>query len=121
MKFGIGVFTPVIPNTEAWTKLVTDFTTSDPTVAKVTFSAITDRLEQLATKYGCFYLPYNGLAPEKLNKILALDPLMAADSSFDKADVVNGALAQVTRDNKIYGLPADIAPGVLKYDTAAFE
>lgn len=121
LKFGIGAAAPLIPNTDAWNKLVADFTASDPNVAKVTFAASTSTLEKLATEYDCFYLPYNGLAPEKLNKILALDPLLAADSNFDKADIVNGALAQVTRDNKIYALPADISPGVLKYDTAAFS
>jgi ABC-type glycerol-3-phosphate transport system substrate-binding protein len=121
LKFAVGNNAPTLPNKDAWDKLIADFTASDPKVAKITLDVSTDALEKLAEKHDCFYLPYDGLAPEKLAKLVPLDPFTSADTSFDKADLVGGVLAQVTRDNKIYALPADIAPEVLKYDASAFE
>jgi ABC-type glycerol-3-phosphate transport system substrate-binding protein len=118
LKFGLaGVNTDLTP----WNKLIADFTASDLNVAAVTVNVSRVSLEKLAADNDCFYLPYNGLTPEKLPKILALDPFMAADSSFDKADMLNGVLNQVTRDNRVYALPSDITPSVLKYDAATFD
>ncbi len=121
IKFGLGNASPIVPNQDAWNKLITDFVASDTNVAKISFESSADALEKLATKYDCFYLPYNGLAPEKLAKILPLDPFTSADPGFDKTDMVSGVLAQMTRDNKLYALPVDISPDVLKYDSKAFE
>ncbi len=121
LKFGIGNIAPMIPNKESWTKLIADFTASDANVATITLDVSTDAPEKLASKYDCFYLPYNGLAPEKLARLVPLDPFATADVNFDKADLVRGVLEQVTRDNKMYALPVDLAPEVLLYDVVAFD
>ncbi len=121
LKFAVANNTTTLPNKEAWDKLTADFTAGDPKVAKITLDVSINGLDKLAAQYDCFYLPYNGLAPENLAKLVPLDPFTSADTTFDKADLVGGVLAQVTRDNKIYALPSDIAPEVLKYDVTAFE
>ncbi|MCC7450280.1 MAG: hypothetical protein IT324_22875 [Anaerolineae bacterium] len=121
LKFGISNIAQTIPNKDNWNKLVADFTTNDPNVTSVALDVSADTLDAMAAKQDCFYLPYNGLAPEKLTKIIPLDPLTSADTSFDKADMVSGVLAQVTRDNKLYAMPVDLSPEVLLYDATAFE
>ncbi|HLY26360.1 MAG TPA: extracellular solute-binding protein, partial [Aggregatilineales bacterium] len=122
LKFGVVNFQ--IPNQDAWNKLIGDFTASDPQVAKVLldkYLGTVDFLGQALSKFDCVYAPFNGVTADRLPKLLNLDPFLTADPNFDKTDMVGGALAQVTMDNKTWMLPSDVEPVVLKYDSDRFS
>jgi len=51
---------------------------------------------------------------------LNLDPLLGADSAFDKSDVIGNTLTQLQQDNKTWGYPLYIQPAVLRYNTELF-
>lgn len=70
--------------------------------------------------FDAYYLPYSNVPNTALDTILSLDPYLTADKNFDKQDFLNGALAQVTRDNKIWALPMNVQPTVMYYDPLAF-
>src|SRR5258707_1334103 len=72
-------------------------------------------------KYDCFYLPMNGVPGAPLDQLLPLDPLMAADTTFDKSDMVGNTLSQLMQDNKIWAMPSVITPTILKYDPLRFS
>ncbi len=115
-----------LPNQDQWNKLINDFTASDPEVGRVVFEKYLDAtsLNQLGSallKYDCVYAPFNGVTQAQLPRMLNLDPFLTADPAFDKSDMISGTLAQVTMDNKIWMLPSDISPNVLKYDSVRFE
>jgi len=114
-----------LPNQDQWNKLIGDFTANDPEIGRVIFEKYLDAtsLNQLGTalrKYDCVYAPFNGVTPAQIPRLLNLDPFLTADPAFDKADMIGGTLAQVTLDNKIWMLPSDLAPNVLKYDSERF-
>jgi ABC-type glycerol-3-phosphate transport system substrate-binding protein len=67
------------------------------------------------------YAPFNAVAPDRLPKLLNLDPFLAADPTFDKSDMLGQTLSQITLDNKVWMLPSDISPYVLKYDSDRFN
>ncbi|HVO41408.1 MAG TPA: extracellular solute-binding protein [Aggregatilineales bacterium] len=122
----VGVVGYSIPNQNEWNKLISDFTADDPDVEKVTLERSLDAnsLNQIGPpllKYDCVYAPFNGVSPSQVTRMLNIDPFLAADPTFDKADIIGGALAQVTLDNKIWMLPSDISPNVLKYDSDRFQ
>src|SRR5262249_10809406 len=54
-------------------------------------------------------------------KLLNLDPFLAADTTFDKADLVGNIMAQLTRDNKVWALPVIIEPEILRYNSLQFS
>lgn len=115
------------PNKDQWQKAVADFTQANPDVGTIAIDRIAaggggggSGLKRIAQDYDCFYLPYNAVQGTDFTALLSLDPYLSADSTFDKADMVGGILNAVTRDNKVYGLPVDIQPNVLKYNTETF-
>jgi ABC-type glycerol-3-phosphate transport system substrate-binding protein len=66
--------------------------------------------------FDCFYAPYSVVQTLPLDTILSLDPFLSADSTYNAADFVKGTLTQVTRDNKLYGLPTNVQPTVMWYE-----
>ncbi len=121
LNFAVVTYAGSIPNWDAWNRLLADFTASNPDIGKIWVDGGVHSLGDLAASHDCFYLPYNGLAPENLGQLLPLNPFTSADPRFENADMLNGVITQVTRDTKIYALPVNIAPDVLKYDALAFE
>jgi ABC-type glycerol-3-phosphate transport system substrate-binding protein len=124
LKVGIVGFG--LPNEDLWNKFNADFAASDPQVEKVALEQYLDAtsLNQLGPalqKFDCVYTSGAGISPAQLPHLLNLDPFLNADPTFDKADMLNGTLAQVTLDNKIWMLPSDIAPTVLKYESDRFQ
>lgn len=123
----VAVIQPQISNQEAWNKLIDDFTASDSQVAHVTLesyfdlTSTTDILERSLLSYDCVYAPFNGVTPDRTPRMLNLDALMTADPNFDKSDFLGKMLGQVTLDNKIWMLPSDISPYMLKYDGSRFN
>jgi ABC-type glycerol-3-phosphate transport system substrate-binding protein len=123
----VAVVQPQITNQEAWNKLIDDFTAGDSQVAKVwlenyfDLTAASDVLAKSLLTYDCVYAPFNAVSPDRVPKMLNLDSLLTADPAFDKSDMLGNTLSQVTLDNKIWMLPADISPYVLKYDSERFS
>lgn len=107
-----------------WSDLIDAFVAQDPEVGQVIFDynpmMTQDAFDTLATDFDCFTLPYNAVTAV-LPDVHNIDPFLDADPNFDRGDVIAGALAQVTLDNKVWALPMTIIPEVLYYDTAAFE
>ncbi|MEP7285822.1 MAG: extracellular solute-binding protein [Chloroflexota bacterium] len=125
IKFGVNLLIPTFPNKEQWSKAAADFVASDSQVGAVTVEPIStgaslDLLKSAADKYDCFYLSFNAVGSSSIDSVLTLDPYLASDPTFDKADVIGNVMAQVQRSNKTYALPADIQPNVLKYDADRF-
>jgi ABC-type glycerol-3-phosphate transport system substrate-binding protein len=124
LKFA--VIQPQITNEQAWHSLIDKFTASDPKVGAVVLdnyfdlTGSGDVLSKALLTYDCVYASFNGVSADRLPKLFALDPLLAADSTFNKSDLIGNVLPQVTLDNKIWMLPSDISPYVLKYDADRF-
>ncbi|MBN1284326.1 MAG: hypothetical protein JXB47_02905 [Anaerolineae bacterium] len=99
------------------------FVAEDPEVAQIVFNITGNSIEEFVEQADCFYIGYNPLesGTESNLGILNIDPFLDADPTFDRNDVLPGALLQVQRDNKTWGLPFAIQPEVLRYDAAAFE
>ncbi len=122
----VAVIQPQISNQDAWNKLINEFTASDSQVARVVLenyfdlTAASDVLVKSLLTYDCVYAPFNAVTPDRLPKLLNLDPFLAADPAFDKTDMLGKTLSQVTLDNKVWMLPSDISPYVLKYDSNRF-
>ncbi|MEP7286797.1 MAG: hypothetical protein ABI947_13635, partial [Chloroflexota bacterium] len=122
LKFGLTFFgRPPVPNKEKWDKLAADFAASDPQVGKVDIETGFNQLSGAADKYDCFYLPFNAVTDADLSKIINLDPFTDNDPSFDKNDIVGNILNQIQRDNKIWAMPIEIEPAILKYDSDKFQ
>ncbi len=123
LKFGLVIFSNTVPQRDKWDKLITDFVASDPQVGRIELNAGAGlgQMEALVEQQDCFYLPFNAVPNVNPALLLNLDPFMAADKTFDKADVLGNVMAQLQRDNKIWALPITIEPSVLKYDPAKFR
>ncbi|MEP7284380.1 MAG: hypothetical protein ABI947_01270 [Chloroflexota bacterium] len=123
LKFSMVSFMSPLPNKDKWDSLIKDFTSSDPQVKAVILDSgfSNGSLEKTADQYDCFYLPYNAVPGADVSPLLNLDPYLAADQSFDKADVVGNTLNQLTKDNKIWGMPLMISPAILKYNSDLFS
>src|SRR5579859_4512934 len=124
LKFGMVSFQRPLPQKDKWDKLASDFAASDPAVGQVLIdlpAGFGNSAEQLASKYDCFYIPTNSVPDVQLNTILDLTPYVGTDKTYDKADFVGNVIDQVTRDNKIWALPIDIEPTILRYDATQFD
>jgi ABC-type glycerol-3-phosphate transport system substrate-binding protein len=118
LNFGMTSFMMPFPNRDKWDQLLADFAANDPEVGQVNFN-ISPRSG--GDDNDCYYLPYNGVADADLSKLLSLDPLLSADTSFDKNDLIGNIMSQVQRDNKTWAMPISIEPSILRYDSEAFK
>lgn len=121
LKFGMTSFVTPLPNRDQWDAVIQEFVANDPQVGDVELDAGFTQPAQSAEQFDCFYLPLNYVPEVDLNTVLSLDPFLDADTSFDKADVVGGVLAQLQRDNKTWALPINIQPEALRYDSEKFD
>jgi maltose-binding protein MalE len=105
-----------------WQTVIDQFVASDPQVGQVILDTPLPgtSLEEMPSKYDCFYLGYNAVPNIDLSLILNLDPFMDTDPSFSRTDVVGNTLAQLQMDNRTYAFPIDIQPSVLRYDPQQF-
>lgn len=126
LKFGVQSFVQPFPNREQWQQVIADFVAVDPQVGEVNLD--TDPgfgggggAAGFAERNDCFYLPYNTVPNVDLSLIVALDPYLDADPTFDRDDVVGNALALAQKDNQTWALPVVIQPEVLRYSTELFD
>jgi ABC-type glycerol-3-phosphate transport system substrate-binding protein len=123
INFGLGEFASPLPNQALWDEVIAEFTSSDPEVRQVNFrpNFSFGELKDSQEKYDCFYVPINFLTAASTDSLLSLDPLLAADPTFDKADMVATTLEQMTIANQIWGLPIVLTPFVLKANNDSFN
>ncbi len=124
LKFGLSSFVSPLPNQDKWDKLVKDFVSADPQVAWVTIDprpGFGGQITQFTDNYDCFYLPFNAVPTTNLGLLMNIDPFMTADKAFDPSDVVGNVMTQLQRDNKTWGLPIIIEPGILEYSSDQFN
>ncbi|MBZ0287328.1 MAG: extracellular solute-binding protein, partial [Anaerolineae bacterium] len=120
LNFGYASFIQPMPNQEQWDQLMRDFETSDPQVGKINMETEFGNASDYASRYDCFYLPYNAVPNIDTSTVLSLDPYLDADPTFDRNDVVGNALSLIQKDNKTWALPIIIQPEVLRYNTDMF-
>lgn len=120
LKFGVTVFATSLPKKAEIEALAAEFVKANPGVAKIDIQNGFQSAEQATDKYDCFYLPYSAVPSLQLDKVLNLDPFLSADTAYDAKDYVGGAVAQVTRDSKIWALPMGISPTVMWFDPTSF-
>lgn len=123
IRFVLSASISPLPNRDRWEQAVKEFTGSDPQVRQVVFETTmsSGSVKALATQADCFYLPYSAATPETVPYLLNLDPLMSADTGFDKNDFIGSALSQLRLNEKTWGLPIDIQAEVLRYNTGLFN
>jgi len=121
LKFGIRPSGDSIALLDQWYALASQFASTDPVVGQISIDQGSDTLTTSASKFDCFYLPYNGVADADLTKILNLSPLADSDPTFNRSDFIGNTLTQLTRDNKLWGLPIQIEPATLMYNDQLFR
>jgi ABC-type glycerol-3-phosphate transport system substrate-binding protein len=123
IKFGLSAFISPLPSQDKWNDLMADFTSNDPQVGRVVIDTPTGggQVANFTDRFDCFYLPYNAVPNTTLGVLMNLDPFIAADKTFDKADVVGNVMVQLERDNKIWALPVIIEPSILRYNSDQFN
>jgi ABC-type glycerol-3-phosphate transport system substrate-binding protein len=110
-----------LPNQDEWDQVIADFVATDPLVGAVTLVPTQESdLATLAGQYDCFILPSNAVEGSDVSGLLNLDPLLDADPTFDRDDVIGNTLAQLQQDNKTWALPLAIEPQMLEYDQEQF-
>jgi ABC-type glycerol-3-phosphate transport system substrate-binding protein len=121
LKFGISSLISPLPNQDQWDALAADFAARDPEVGVVQLeSGLVDTLSDLTNEYDCF-LTSNTIVPTAdLGLLRSLNPLLAADPTFDPNDMLNGVMQQVQRDGQTWGLPVAIQPLALRYNPDLF-
>ncbi len=121
IRFGATGFASPFPNEALWEQAVADFAARDPEVGRVILdTTFPQSLQELAESYDCFYTPTNFIPTADLLLLRSIGPLVATDPQFDTADFVSGALSQVERDGQLWGVPIQIQPSALQYDSAVF-
>lgn len=121
LNFELGSLITPLPNREQWDRVIQDFTAQDPQVTAINLNIGMDPLDKATEKNDCLYIPLNVVPSSRLDWLLNVDPFLTADSQFDKADFIGTSLAQLQRDYKTWGVPINIDPTVLLYDSARFS
>lgn len=121
LDFGISAFTTNLSNQDAWDTIVADFIASNPDVTNINVTGATfisgNSLSDLSEQYDCFYNTGDIVQSGDISLLLNISPLTASDPSIDPADFIAGALNQMIRENQVYGLPVEIQPQTMAYDT----
>lgn len=121
LEFGISAFTTNLSNQEAWDSVIADFISANPDVIDINVSGATffsgNSLSDLSEQYDCFYNTGNIVQSGDISLLLNISPLIASDPAIDASDFIGGTLNQMTRANQIYGLPVEIQPQSMVYDT----
>jgi ABC-type glycerol-3-phosphate transport system substrate-binding protein len=121
LNFGVVSFTNPLPNLEAWQGAIADFTAADPQVAQINLDTTFEiQPAVLSETYDCYYLNYNPTQGDDLSMFLSLDPLMDADPSFNRADVLGNTLSLLQKNGKTWGFPLTLQPQILQYHSEFF-
>lgn len=121
LRFGATGLASPFPNQAQWEAAVADFAERDPQVGRVILDTTFPQSDsELASNYDCFYTHSNIIPTADLSLLRSISPLVTADPQFNRADFVAGALSQVERDGQLWGVPIQIQPNAIQYDSAVF-
>ncbi|MBI5957756.1 MAG: extracellular solute-binding protein [Chloroflexi bacterium] len=121
LKFGVSSLMSPLPNQDQWDALAADFVARDPEVGAVQLEPVFgESLSDMTEDYDCFFDSSNLIPTADLGLLRSLDPLLAADPTYDPNDMLNGVMQQVQRDGQTWGLPVMIQPLAMRYDTDLF-
>ncbi|MBC7871903.1 MAG: extracellular solute-binding protein [Chitinophagaceae bacterium] len=122
LSFGIVSNLSPFPTQGRWTDLANEFADADPQIGEVTLDvSFGSGLEDMTSRFDCFYLPSNVVPSADLELLLSVDPLLQADPNFNADDFVGEVLSQVSREGRTWAVPLTILPEVMWYRTTAFE
>ncbi|HML21139.1 MAG TPA: extracellular solute-binding protein [Aggregatilinea sp.] len=122
LRFGISSMMMPLPNQEQWDAFAADFAARDPEVGLVQLDAdVPGALDDMVNEYDCFLASSSVAQTGDLGLLRSLDPLMAADPTYDPADMVNGVMQQLQRDDQTWGMPITIQPMALRFNSTLFE
>jgi ABC-type glycerol-3-phosphate transport system substrate-binding protein len=122
LKFGAAAPIMPFPNEAGWLEAAEAFAAEDPEVGYVEFEGgFPEPLEQMTQKYDCFYYQSNLVNSGNVSFLRSIDPLAAADTSFEPSDFIGSTLSQVQIDGQTYAYPMTIQPAVMRYSTTLFE
>ena len=116
LKFHVYENISPIPNRDEWEALVAEFASIDPDVGFIELSTGFSPGGDDRGELDCFYRSTNAVPSFELSTLLALDPFLAADPSFDADELIPNVLEQVTREGQVWAYPVTIQPMVLWYN-----
>jgi len=111
------------PEAELWQKAAQDFAARDSEVGILNLNIRPGGFfDRFVDRYDCFFLPYNAVPEASLDHLLNFDPLLAVDSDLNlREEIAPVILAQVQRDQKLWGFPVVVYPSTLRYAGFAFK
>ncbi|MDX1995032.1 MAG: extracellular solute-binding protein [bacterium] len=120
LNFQVNSFVSPLPNGDRWESFLNEFAANDPQVGVV--NLLSGFTMQDSEPADCTYAPLNALGQMDAASMLALDPFLDADPTFDRSDILGSTtLSQLQRDGRTYGLPIVIQPQVVWYNQRMFE
>lgn len=121
LKFRINASISPLPNRDRWERLIADFTAADSQVRHIELLTNLGQNNQ-EEEIDCSYSMFNTLSTMDSSNptLLNLDPFLDADPGFNEADFVSGVFDQLTRDNRVWGIPLTVEPEILWYSPQAF-
>jgi ABC-type glycerol-3-phosphate transport system substrate-binding protein len=122
LRFQLGMPFSPIPNRDTWDEFLAEFAANDPNVGNIDlltgFGGPNPNQDQ---QIDCYYTWDNNIPGVDLTTLIALDPFMDADPSFDEADFLGDTLNQVRRENATWGYPMTMQPSLISYNSTVFE
>jgi ABC-type glycerol-3-phosphate transport system substrate-binding protein len=122
VDFGLFTGSTELPNGDQWQDVIDVFLSKNPDITDVELHFIaptsanwTQQISEHDCIYGYSFNEYNN------EELLALDPLLAADPTYDDDDVVGDVMLEMQRDGMTYGIPFALYPLVLYYDPTLFR
>lgn len=120
IKFGLFTGRTDLANRDQWQAAIDAFVDSDPALENIEFTFIAptqgywDEIPKQDCVFGYSFTQFTA------DQLLAIDPLLSADPTFNPDDVVGDVMLDMQMDGATYGIPAAVFPFVLKYDREVF-
>lgn len=120
VKFGLYTGSTSLPNRAQWERTIADFIAADGGIARIEFNFVAPvqgYWDEIPKNDCVFGYSFDGYSNEEL---FPLDPLLAADPTFDPNDAIGDVMLTAQRDGQTYGIPVAITPYVLRYNRELF-
>lgn len=121
LVYGTGGHRNPLPNRALWESTIETFVAQDDAVDAIRLDTKGMSFEEHAATQDCFFA--SGHAAQSIDRslILNIDPLLAADPTFQENDFVTGVLQQYMADGHVWALPMTIEPMVMWYNAKRFQ
>jgi ABC-type glycerol-3-phosphate transport system substrate-binding protein len=121
IKFGLFTGSTSLANRGDWEEVIAEFVETDPEISQIDFQFVApvqgywDAIPQNECVFGYSYTGYTD------EELVALDPLLDADPTFNPANMVGDVMSEAQRNGHTFALPVAIYPYVLRYNRDIFE